>query len=63
MNGASTDALRLRLLRQDACLSLAELARRCRISSRRLENMERGDQRATNGEAQTVEIAMNKALT
>ena len=63
MNGAATDALRFRLLRQEAALGLAELARSCRISSRRLENIERGDQRATIGERRTIKIALAKALT
>ena len=63
MNGASTDALRLRLMRQEAGLSLAELARRCRISSRRLENIERCDQTATSGQARSIRIALDMALT
>jgi ribosome-binding protein aMBF1 (putative translation factor) len=62
MNGASTDALRLHLMRQEAGLSLAELARRCRISGRRLESIERGDQRATDREGRKVETALNEAL-
>jgi len=62
MNGASTDALRLRLKRQEAGLSLAGLARHCRISGRRLESIERGDQRATDREGRKVEAALNEAL-
>jgi transcriptional regulator with XRE-family HTH domain len=63
MNGARTDALQVRLLAQEANLSVAELARRCRISSRRLENIERGDQTATSGQARAIRIALDMALT
>jgi transcriptional regulator with XRE-family HTH domain len=63
VNGAGTDALRVRFLRQEASLSLAELARRCRISSRRLENIERGDQTPTRAEARAIRLALDPALT
>lgn len=62
MDSDRLDGLRSRLRRQEATLSLSELARRCRISSRRLEAIEQGHAAATIIQARSIDEVLTVAL-